>query len=107
MLRLLIIALLAVAAVLLLRALYRGRPKEPAGRQPPKPLAKDSGAVTAELEGQEIDIDPAVLEEIRTLAAGGETIEAVKRLREATGIGLTEAKEIVDSLRRMRSQGSA
>jgi hypothetical protein len=98
MLRILVIAAIIVAAVILLRRLFRHKPIEPFGRQPPKQLPKDGGTITAEIEGQELDIDPAVLEEVRRLADSGQKIEAIKHLREATGLGLTEAKQIVDSL---------
>jgi ribosomal protein L7/L12 len=37
--------------------------------------------------------------EVVSLARGGNAIAAIKRLREVTGLGLREAKEIVDSLR--------
>jgi large subunit ribosomal protein L7/L12 len=35
---------------------------------------------------------------VRALLASGEKIEAIKVLREATGLGLTEAKSLVESL---------
>ena len=41
-----------------------------------------------------------VPEEIRLLAVRGQAIEAIKKLRELTGLGLKEAKDVVDSLRR-------
>ena len=37
--------------------------------------------------------------ELRVLVARGRTIEAIKRVREATGVGLKEAKDYVDQLR--------
>jgi large subunit ribosomal protein L7/L12 len=37
--------------------------------------------------------------EVVSLARGGNAIAAIKLLREVTGLGLREAKEIVDSLR--------
>jgi large subunit ribosomal protein L7/L12 len=37
--------------------------------------------------------------EVVSLARGGNPIAAIKLLREVTGLGLREAKEIVDSLR--------
>lgn len=101
MLRLLLIAVVIVAAILVLRRLFGHKPIEPFSRQPPKLIPKDGGTVAAEIEGQELDIDPAVLEEVRALADSGQKIEAIKHLREATGLGLTEAKQIVDSLDRI------
>jgi len=101
MLRLLLIAAIIVVAIVVLRRLFGHRPIEPFSRQPPKLATKDGGTVTAEIEGQELEIDPAVLEEVRRLADSGQKIEAIKHLREATGLGLTEAKQIVDSLDRI------
>lgn len=99
MLRLILIAAVIVIAIIVLRRLFGHRPIEPFSRQPPpKLIPKDGGTVTAEIEGQELEIDAAVLEEVRRLADSGQKIEAIKHLREATGLGLTEAKQIVDSL---------
>lgn len=61
----------------------------------------EGGAVAAEIDGQELDLDPAILDEIRQLAASGRKIEAIKRLRDATGLDLAKAKDIVESLERM------
>jgi hypothetical protein len=41
--------------------------------------------------------------EVREALERGETILAVKRLRQATGVGLKEAKDVIDELRRRRS----
>jgi len=105
MLKFLVIGLaILAAAFLLMRALGR-RPRtiEPKqiGRDKPNIVTVDDGAVTAEVAGQELEIDPALLDEVRRLAESGEAIDAIKRLREATGMGLTEAKQIVDSLNRL------
>jgi ribosomal protein L7/L12 len=105
MLKFLVIGLVILAAAfLLMRALgRRTRTIEPKQIERDKPniVTVDDGAVTAEVEGQELEIDPALLDEVRRLAENGQAIEAVKRLREATGMGLTEAKQIVDSLNRL------
>ena len=37
-------------------------------------------------------------DEIRLLISRGWTVEAIKRVRELTGLGLKEAKDVVDSL---------
>jgi len=44
-----------------------------------------------------IDLDPAVAQEVESLIDAGQTIAAIKRVREATGLGLREAKELVDA----------
>ena len=106
MIRLILIAVLIVVAIVVLRRLFGHKPIEPFSRQPPKLVTKDGGTVTAEVAGQELDIDPAVLDEVRRLAESGQKIEAIKHLREATGLGLTEAKQIVDSLDRIHPRKS-
>jgi ribosomal protein L7/L12 len=99
MIRIVIVAVLIVVAVVVLRRLFGHRPIEPFSRQPPpKLVAREGGTVTAEIAGQELEIDPKVFEEVRALAESGQKIEAIKLLREATGLGLTEAKQIVDAL---------
>jgi|SRR5688572_3244431 len=98
MIKYIVIGIAIIAAFVLLRRLLGRKPIEPFSRQPPKTTAKDGGTVTAEIGDQELDIDAAVLDEVRRLSDGGQKIEAIKHLREETGLGLTEAKEIVDSL---------
>ena len=102
MLKYLIIGLVIVVAVILLARMFGRRPSEPSPRKEPKMLTVDGGAVAAEIDGQELDIDPGVFAEIRKLSDSGRTIDAIKRLREATGLGLAEAKDIVESLDRIR-----
>jgi ribosomal protein L7/L12 len=48
--------------------------------------------------GREEGTSPALWREVRALLAGGEMIAAIKRVREATGVGLKEAKETVEAL---------
>ncbi len=45
-------------------------------------------------------------EEVRLLAREGKTIEAIKLLREQTGLGLKEAKEQVDGIAGIKREGS-
>ena len=101
MLKYAVIGIIVLVILAVLRRLFGRRPIEPVGRQPPKMITMDGGAVAAEIDGQELDIEPAVLAEIRRLADNGQKIEAIKVLREATGLGLAEAKSIVDSLDRI------
>jgi ribosomal protein L7/L12 len=42
--------------------------------------------------------DPGITEEIIELVRMGRKIEAIRLYREATGVGLKEAKEFIDSL---------
>ena len=102
MLKYIFIAAIIVVAFVLLRRLFGRKPIEPFSQQPPKLIPKDGGTVTAEIQGQELDIDSAVLDEVHRLLGAGQKIEAIKHLREATGLDLTRAKEIVDSLDQLR-----
>ncbi len=105
MLKYLIIAAVVVALVIWVRRLFGSRPKEPFTPDKPKMLPPaESGAVGAEIDGQELEIDSATLAEVRALADQGRTIEAIARLREATGLDLARAKDIVESLVRMRKR---
>jgi ribosomal protein L7/L12 len=90
MLKVVAIAIVIVVILAFLKRMF-GRP----------PRSAEGGAVAAEIDGQELDVDPAILAEIRALASSGRKIEAIKRLREATGLDLARAKDIVDSLERM------
>jgi hypothetical protein len=101
MLKYLVIGIVILAAIFLLIRAFGRRPKEVGGREPPRIITQDGGAVAAEIDGQELDIDPAVLDEVRRLSEGGQKIEAIKRLREATSLDLTRAKDIVESLDRL------
>ena len=98
MLKYIVIGAAIIVAFVLLRRLFGRKPIEPFSRQPPKLIPKQGATVTAEIGGQELEIDAAILDEVRRLTDSGQKIEAIKHLREATGLGLTEAKEIVDSL---------
>jgi hypothetical protein len=44
--------------------------------------------------------------DVREALERGETILAIKRFRQATGVGLKEAKEFVDEVRRRGASGS-
>ena len=101
MLKYIVIGIVILVALAVLRRLF-GRPaREPNPPREPKMIAAEGGAVMVEAEGEEIDVDPATLAEIRALATSGRTIEAIKRLREVTDLDLARAKDIVESLQRM------
>lgn len=44
------------------------------------------------------DLPPGLEGEVRALIAERRKIEAIKRVREATGLGLKEAKELVEAI---------
>ena len=104
MLKFLVIGLVILAAAfLLIRALGRRprtiQPRE-IGRDKPKLITMDDGAVTAEVGGQELEIDPALLEDMlaeaveadeatdAVIAQSGEQTKALWRIRE----GISEAQ---------------
>ena len=49
--------------------------------------------------GQRPDLPPEVDAQVRALVADGQAISAIKLVREATGLGLKEAKDMVDGMR--------
>jgi len=102
MVKIVLIGAIILVVLVMLRRLFGPRPREPFAPQKPKMISAEGGAVAAEIDGQELDIDPAVLAEIRKLSDSGQKIEAIKRLRETTGLGLAEAKQIVESLNQLR-----
>lgn len=59
-------------------------------------LAERAGISREELEG--IAPDYWLPQDVKALAEEGQTIQAIKRLREQTGMGLREAKELVDRI---------
>jgi large subunit ribosomal protein L7/L12 len=79
-----LLVLLAILAVMVVMVRVAGREKKP---DRPKPARVVSTAVPAELQSR-----------IRTLAAADQRIQAIKLLREATGLGLLDAKNAVDAI---------
>jgi ribosomal protein L7/L12 len=101
MLKYAVIALVVLVVLVLVGKAFGRRPKVPVAPDKPRMLPADGGTVAAEIDGQELDIDPATLAEIRALATSGRKLEAIQRLRDATDLDLARAKDIVDSLERM------
>jgi len=101
MIKFIVVAIILLIILVFLRRMFIRQPRDVAQPQKPKMISGEGGAVAAEIDGQELDVDPAILAEVRRLAGSGQKIEAIKVLRDATGLGLAEAKDIVDSLERM------
>ena len=59
-----------------------------------KPAANSGTAVTSTA----MAIGPDHQDEIRSLVAAGQQIQAIKKVRELTGMGLKDAKDYVDGL---------
>ena len=68
-------------------------------------LSRLEGKVDALLKhsGIEFDAYHDVPADVREALERGETILAIKRFRQATGVGLKEAKEFVEEIRRRRA----
>lgn len=95
----LIVAMIAagVVLVLLVVLLLRGRTRTKVIAAPTLPAAldatvSDAPSVTASMTMAAAD------SVVRSMAARGDTIQAVKMVREMTGLGLKEAKDYVDAL---------
>lgn len=56
------------------------------------------GETNAEIERAQKSIDTELYRELKDLVSQGRKIEAVKRLREASGVGLYAAKKVIDRL---------
>ncbi|MBL8710132.1 MAG: ribosomal protein L7/L12 [Rhodospirillaceae bacterium] len=57
-----------------------------------------AGSVKVLLNGQPLAVSAETMAEVRRRHAAGDKIGAIKHLREATRIGLAEAKELVETL---------
>ena len=92
-----IIVVLATGVVLLLL-----RVSSLAGRL--DRLSRVEGKLDALLKQQGVEYDPlaSLPAEVQHALDRGERILAIKRLREATGLGLKDAKEQIDEVRRRR-----
>jgi ribosomal protein L7/L12 len=93
------LAALVLVALLLLGAvgvLIRRRQDSSYGRVP-LPM-DDTGFTTPPVHRSSVAISGADLAAINALVAGGNKIEAIKRVRELTGMGLKEAKDYVEAL---------
>jgi hypothetical protein len=71
-------------------------------------VSRLEGKLDALLRHAGVDYDPLaeVAPEVRDALERGEYVAAIKKLREATGMGLKEAKEQIDELR-LRREGHA
>jgi ribosomal protein L7/L12 len=85
------LALLAVAgaaiALLIVFTAMRGGGERHRDLMRPPPMAPEAATLA-----------PGVADEVRTLLARGAKIEAIKTVRETTGLGLKEAKDLVEAI---------
>ncbi len=80
-----------VAAVLLVIVVAVNRGSRPSTLGPPAPPTM---------------LDAAAIQQISDLLTAGKQIEAIKRYREATGVGLAQAKDAIDAWDPRRHMGS-
>ena len=68
-------------------------------------LSRLDAKVDALLRHSGVEFDPfqGVPADVQEALERGETILAIKRLRQSTGVGLKEAKEFVDEVRRRKA----
>jgi ribosomal protein L7/L12 len=93
-------ALIAIAVAMLLLvglALRASRARDPLmGGQAPASRAPLAGSTVSGAAATALP--PGIEEQIRALIAAGRKIEAIKLAREATHSGLSEAKDLVESM---------
>jgi ribosomal protein L7/L12 len=88
---------LAIAVVLALVTVHAAGQRE-AERRQMRRLALVERKLDAVLHHLGVELPEPHLDEVHGLLGQGKTIQAIKAYREATGVGLREAKEAVDRL---------
>ena len=93
----------AFALVLLILWLLRRRagPDRLMGVQPPRSGPAAASAIVGAHKGEAaaVPLSPEVEARVRALLAANRKIEAIKVAREATGLGLKAAKDLVEAFR--------
>ncbi len=60
-----------------------------------------SAGVSLVVNGRTVEVDPSVMVEIQGLILQGNKIDAIKRLREASGLNLAGTRSVVESLEKV------
>ena len=89
---------IGAAFVLLLFVAFRRRDRRDDLTAPPPMTSVPRPAYRPPPASLGAELPPEVEQEVRALADAGRKIEAVKRVREVTGLGLAEALEVVQRL---------
>ena len=98
------LAVIAVAFLFLLAFAFRRRDGERDLIAPPRtvvpPASARFGPAAAEAGNARTAnfLPPEIADEVRALSAAGRKIEAIKLVRESTGLGLAEAKQLVERM---------
>jgi len=77
------------------------RPGTPRTPDIPEPAAPETPGLNLVVNGRVVDIPSETLNRIHGLLQASDKIEAIKLVREATGMGLAEAKAVIDSLEKL------
>ncbi len=93
---LLILAGLVFLVLLVLAMRPRGRTDDLIGV--PRPRVLRVPGVTIQ-PGQKLELSAETRTEVERLLANGQVINAIKLVREVTGLGLKDAKDMVDEMR--------
>lgn len=95
-------ALAGVFLGVLIGRASRGKSASSAGAQDPRHLhsARAPGAAPLGSSGTALDLDPALQAQLRDLLSRDQKLEAIKQLRAASGLGLAEAKAVVEAIAR-------
>lgn len=85
---------------------FVGRRKGAVPVSPTLELAAPAGdslppGISLVVNGRTVDVPAEAMAEIQTLIRAKQKIEAIKALREATGLGLAEAKAVMESLEKV------
>ena len=90
--------LATMAILFLVLVILAVRRRRPARDLIDPPRFAHLGPVAARPVAATADLPAGVLEEVRLLISQNRKIEAIKRVREVTHLGLTEAKDLVERL---------
>ena len=71
-------------------------PSPPVGGQ-----QAEGAGIKLVVNGNTVEVPPAAMADIQGLIQSGQKIEAIKRLRTATGLNLAAAKSVVESLEKV------
>ena len=97
--------LLAGLAVGLLLGWLLGRRSAGAGPRlddlPPLVQQAEGAGIKLVVNGNTVEVPTAAMADIQALIQSGRKIDAIKRLREATGLNLAAAKSVVESLEKV------
>lgn len=69
--------------------------------EPTPASATEGAAVKLVVNGNTVEVSPTAMANIQGLIQSGQKIDAIKALREATGLNLAAAKSVIESLEKV------